>query len=300
MNCLITGGAGHIGSHLALRLHEEGHEVDIVDDLSVGTINVKQDLRNQGWEGEFIEANIKDPKMTAHTLQLKKYDICFHLAGYTVPQDSVEKPVVYYENNLSPFTQFLSSLVFHGVNRIVLCRSEHNYTPWETSAKTMEQILYDVCKVTPTINYSSFILPEVVGNHINGKIGDYGFNKKNKLICNCMSASAKNIPQVVVDNGANVHKLIHVDDVVEELIKSLNDTKNQVHCVNPAIITNARNIVESCVKVTAGKYPIIEKTYDQNEVDTVDIKVNKNATITCLDTITKSTWNWIKIVRKIP
>tara|TARA_R100001015_G_C4481741_1_gene62047 strand:- start:238 stop:585 length:348 start_codon:yes stop_codon:yes gene_type:complete len=115
-----------------------------------------------------------------------------------------------------------------------------------------------------------------------------------------MSASAKNIPQVVVDNGANVHKLIHVDDVVEELIKSLNDTKNQVHCVNPAIITNARNIVESCVKVTAGKYPIIEKTYDQNEVDTVDIKVNKNATITCLDTITKSTWNWIKIVRKIP
>jgi len=300
MNCLITGGAGHIGSHLALRLHEEGHEVDIIDNLSVGNRDAIKDLENLGWKGEFTKASINDPQMVAYALQLKKYDVCFHLAGYTVPQDSVEKPVVYYENNLSPFTQFLSSLIFHGVNRVVLCRTENTYTPCETSARTVEQIIYDVCKVTPNINYSSFRLPEVVGNNIDGKIGDYGFGKKNKLICNCMSASANIIPQVVVDNGADSHKLIHVDDVVEELIKSLSDTKNQIHHVNPAIITTARSIVESCIKVTAGKYPVIEKKYDQDQVDTVDIKVNKSASITCLDTITKSIWNWIKRVKKIP
>ena len=62
MNCLITGGAGHIGSHLALRLHEEGHEVDIIDTKSV----VIKDLTDNGWTGEYVEADIKNPQSVAY------------------------------------------------------------------------------------------------------------------------------------------------------------------------------------------------------------------------------------------
>ena len=85
MNCLITGGAGHIGSHLALRLHEEGHQVDIIDNISVGKRDAIKDLTDNGWNGEYVKTDIKDSRMVAYVLQQRNYDICFHLAGYPRP-----------------------------------------------------------------------------------------------------------------------------------------------------------------------------------------------------------------------
>ena len=300
MNCLITGGAGHIGSHLALRLHEEGHEVDIIDTKSV----VIKDLTDNGWTGEYVEADIKNPQSVAYALQQKKYDICFHLAGYTIPSDSIDNPIVYYENNLSPFPQFLSSLIFHGVRRIVTCRSSfYQSCPYGMCNSVIQRMVKDVSVVTPELKYSSFLLPEVVGNNIDGKIGDYGFDNKNKLIPNCMTASANLKSNVVVKNGADVCHLIHVDDVVEALIKSLGDTDNCEHEVGCGVIATQREIVESCMKVTAGRYEFIEEEYTE---DKWPIRCQsssegiKKATITCLDTITKSTWNWIKRVKKLP
>ena len=191
MNCLITGGAGHIGSHLALRLHEEGHDVDIIDNLSISKKDAIQDMINQGWEGEFVNADLRKPETVSELLQKKKYDVCFHLAGYTVPEDSKEKPIVYYENNISPFPQFLSSLIFHNVGRLVICSNYDTVTPYGLCSGVVERMIKEVSETTPHLKYSCFMLPEVVGNNIDGKIGDYGFEKKNKLIPNCMSASAK-------------------------------------------------------------------------------------------------------------
>jgi len=299
MKCLVTGGAGHIGSHLSLRLHEEGHRVDIIDNFSIGNKDAIQCLRNSEWNGEFLDAGVGDIRLVSSFIQKEKYDICFHLAGQTVPKDSIKKPIVCYENNITPLPKLLSSLIFHGIGRIVICLPIESHTPWGVCGKTTQKIISDVCKVTPTINYSCFTLPEVVGNNIDGKIGDYGFDRKDKLIPNCMSASAQIKPNVVVDNGANVHHLIHVDDVVDTLLNSLEDTKDCVHEIKPGVSVTSREIVESCIKVTAGKYPVIEETYDEEELECPTFG-NKNATITCLDTITKSTWNWIKRVRKIP
>ena len=77
MNCLITGGAGHIGSHLALRLHEEGHKVDIIDTKSVAI----KDLTDNGWTGEYVEADIKNPQSVAYALQQKSMIYVFIWLG---------------------------------------------------------------------------------------------------------------------------------------------------------------------------------------------------------------------------
>jgi len=302
MNCLITGGAGHIGSHLALRLHEEGHDVDIIDNLSISKKDAIQDMINQGWEGEFVNADLRKPETVSELLQKKKYDVCFHLAGYTVPEDSKEKPIVYYENNISPFPQFLSSLIFHNVGRLVICSNYDTVTPYGLCSGVVERMIKEVSETTPHLKYSCFMLPEVVGNNIDGKIGDYGFEKKNKLIPNCMSASAKLKENVTIDNGGEILELIHVDDAVNFLIKALEDTGNNTHNVGCAVIATVREIIDSCIKVTAGSYPVVQNRCDEIELgeDTRFRLVAKDINITCLDVITKSTWNWIKKVKNLP
>ena len=303
MNCLITGGAGHIGSHLALRLHEEGHDVDIIDNISIGKRDAIKDLTDNGWVGKYVKADIKDPRMVAYALQQNKYDICFHLAGYTVPNESSENPIVYYEDNLSSFPQLLSSLIFHGVKRIVTCRSScYKSCPYGMCNDVIQRMVEDVSAVTPELKYSSFLLPEVVGNNIDGKIGDYGFDKKNKLIPNCMSASANLKPNGTVKNGADICRLIHVDVVIEEVLNALTDTENCHHEIECGVIATKREIVESCIKVTAGRYPFIEEEYDEDveSITQTNSTGSKQASITFLDTITKSTWNWIKKVKNLP
>ena len=305
MNCLITGGAGHIGSHLALRLHEEGHQVDIIDNISVGKRDAIKDLTDNGWNGKYVKTDIKDSRMVAYALQQRNYDICFHLAGYAIPDDSVKNPIVYYENNLSPFPQFISSLIFHGVGRIVTCiPSEYEKYPYQMCSNGIQRMVEDVSVATPQLKYSSFVLPEVVGNSVDGKIGDYGFDNKNKLIPNCMSAAAKLKPNVRVKNGADICHLIHVDDAVENIMKALKDTENCKYEVGCGVTATKREIVESCIKVTAGRYPFIEDEYIEDPEFAGTCQTNsvgiKEASITCLDTITKSTWNWIKIVKNLP
>jgi len=76
MKCLVTGGAGFIGSNLALELEKQGHEVTIIDNLLSGT---KENL--EGFKGKFIELDISKP------FELnKRFEIIFHEAAITDPR----------------------------------------------------------------------------------------------------------------------------------------------------------------------------------------------------------------------
>ena len=92
------------------------------------------------------------------------------------------------------------------------------------------------------------------------------------------------------------------NDAVNFLIKALEDTGNNTHNVGCGVIATARQIIDSCIKVTAGSYPVVQNRCDEIELgeDTRFRLVAKYINITCLDVITKSTWNWIKKVKNLP
>ena len=71
MKCLVTGGAGYIGSHVSLKLIEEGHEVDIIDNLSTGCVEALDCLKRNGWEGEFCESDIGDIQKVSQFIQTR-------------------------------------------------------------------------------------------------------------------------------------------------------------------------------------------------------------------------------------
>ncbi len=93
MNILLTGGAGYIGSHVALDLLDNGHSVHIIDNLSTG------DLRLIPENASFTKCNINDEVEVSKILRSKKFDVLMHFAGYIQVEESVKNPKKYFENN---------------------------------------------------------------------------------------------------------------------------------------------------------------------------------------------------------
>ena len=96
MNVLVAGGAGYIGSHTVKRLLEAGHSPVIYDNLSRGHKTVAEILKTP-----FVAADLNDSKTLIDTLQRYKIEAVMHFAAYAYVGESVEKPLMYYENNVA-------------------------------------------------------------------------------------------------------------------------------------------------------------------------------------------------------
>ena len=91
---LITGGAGYIGSHMIWSLHEAGHHVVVIDNLSSGNRkSIPQDV-------PFFEGTIRDRDLLHHIFTQYDIDIVFHFAAHIDVGESVLHPSRYYQNNV--------------------------------------------------------------------------------------------------------------------------------------------------------------------------------------------------------
>ena len=93
MEVLITGGAGYIGSHVALSLLDLGYKVTVIDDLSTGNENLIPA------KSEFVNCNINESEKIENLIMKKKFDGIMHFAGFVKVEESVEYPKKYFENN---------------------------------------------------------------------------------------------------------------------------------------------------------------------------------------------------------
>lgn len=332
MKCLVTGGAGYIGSHASLRLIEEGHEVDIIDNLSTGCTEAIECLRRNGWEGEFLEANIGDSRKVSQLLQSNSYDICFHFAAHTYVGESVRKPIMYFQNNLSVLPEFLSSLLFHGVNNFVFSSSSGIYGKQETTRQIKEtdiinpinpyamtkywaeQIIQSCGKKYPEFKYACLRYFNVVGNNMERKIGDYVYENKENIIPMCLSSAAGIRPSIKIygtdyntKDGTCIRDYIHIDDLVDAHIAIMDKLDNKPYNIGNGVGYSVREIVDSCLKIT-GKSMKIEETerregdpeYLCGDTTNFRNKTGWKPKVLDMDEITKSAWNWIKITKNIP
>lgn len=110
MHVLVTGGAGYIGSVVATRLLEEGHEVTVLDDLSTGHADAVPP------EARFVEGRVHD---AATLLASLRPDAVAHLAAFSLVAESVADPVKYEENNVVGTRRLLAAMADAGVGRMV-------------------------------------------------------------------------------------------------------------------------------------------------------------------------------------
>ncbi|WP_314762144.1 UDP-glucose 4-epimerase GalE [uncultured Selenomonas sp.] len=113
MAILVCGGAGYIGSHAVHALVEKGEQVVIVDNLQTGhrgALNPK---------AKFYEGDIRDASVLDKIFTENKVEAVIHFAANSLVGESMEKPLLYFNNNVYGMQVLLEAMVRHGVDKIV-------------------------------------------------------------------------------------------------------------------------------------------------------------------------------------
>ena len=121
MAILVCGGAGYIGSHAVHALVEKGEEVVIVDNLQTGHRGALNPA------AKFYEGDIRDTSVLDRIFTENKIEAVIHFAANSLVGESMEKPLLYFNNNVYGMQVLLEAMVRHGVDKIVFSSTAATY-----------------------------------------------------------------------------------------------------------------------------------------------------------------------------
>ena len=113
MNILLTGGAGYIGSHVALSLLDNGHKVTIIDSLVTGTKKLVPA------KSDYFRCDISDIEKINEILKKNKFDLVMHFAGLTKVDESVLNPDKYHVNNFEKSKIFFNLCFKNNIKKVI-------------------------------------------------------------------------------------------------------------------------------------------------------------------------------------
>ena len=127
MHILVVGGAGYIGSHMVLRLAEDGHRVTTLDNLCSGH-------RDAVLHGDFVHGDIADTALLTDLFARSGFDAVMHFASFIQVGESVAQPGKYYRNNVANTLNLLDVMRAFDVKRFIFSSTaatfgEPQYTP---------------------------------------------------------------------------------------------------------------------------------------------------------------------------
>ncbi len=121
---IVTGGLGFIGSHTAVCLHEAGFEPIIIDNLSNSKIDALKGISDLiGYTPIFIEGDVNHMELLTQIIQQYQPAAIIHFAAFKAVGESVEKPLMYYQNNVGGLMSLLAAMKETGLNNVVFSSS---------------------------------------------------------------------------------------------------------------------------------------------------------------------------------
>ena len=128
MKVLVTGGAGYIGSHTVVELLNAGCEVVVVDNLSnANEESLRRVKEITGKDLAFYPYDVRDRAKLTEVFSAHSFDWVIHFAGLKAVGESVQKPVLYYDNNLISTLVLLETMEQFGVRNLVFSSSATVY-----------------------------------------------------------------------------------------------------------------------------------------------------------------------------
>lgn len=285
--CLIFGGGGFIGSHLADSLLENEYDVVIFDKLNFSKKNIQQNLhRIKVIEGDFNnEVDLKNA--------LLGIDIAFHLVSSTLPANSNENPIYDVETNLVSSLRFLNEALINKVSKVVFISSGgtvygiperlpiKEYHPrkpicsYGIIKKTIEDYLYMFEKLYG-LDYNVFRLSNPYGERQNPYVAQ-------GVIPVFIKKIIKDETIEIWGDGKIERDYIYINDAINALVKSLKtNTKEKVFNLGSGIGYSLNEILEIIEKVSGKKAKVVYK--DKRNVD-VPVNILDNKLIS-------ETFNW--------
>ena len=255
MAILLTGGAGFIGSHTAVSLLNAGLEIVIVDNLYNSSPKVIDRIETiTGKRPAFVEADCCDK--AAMDKVFSDYDITgvIHFAGLKAVGESVQKPLLYYRNNLDSTLTVLEVMRAHNCHQFVFSSSATVYgdqpAPLYETAQTgncsnpygwtkfmIEEILKSACAADPTLSVVLLRYFNPIGAHESGLIGENPNGIPNNLMPYITQVAIGRREKLTVfgndydtPDGTGVRDYIHVVDLAEGHLCAIQYAEQHTGC----------------------------------------------------------------------
>lgn len=258
---LVTGGTGFIGSHTAVELINAGYEVEILDNLYNSKIEVLTKIAElTGVSPKFYDIDLLELPKLEKVFERGKFDAVIHFAGLKAVGESVEKPLEYYENNISGTINLLKCMQEYGVKNLIFSSSATVYgdqgddsahcvetmktggsltNPYGRTKYMIEEILKDVTASNPEFSVTILRYFNPVGAHSSGLLGEDPNGEPNNLMPIIMKVAGEEIPELSIygndydtPDGTCVRDYIHVVDLAKGHIAALKKVGGGVQVYN--------------------------------------------------------------------
>ncbi|MBT8285976.1 MAG: UDP-glucose 4-epimerase GalE [Flavobacteriaceae bacterium] len=337
MKILVTGGLGFIGSHTAVELQNEGFDVVIIDNCSNASEDVLDGITAiTGEKPEFEKFDLRDKtKVLDFFSRHKDIDGVIHFAASKAVGESVEKPLLYYENNLSTLVYLLQQLSQKGKSHFIFSSSCTVYgqadempitenapvkpaeSPYGNTKQIGEEIIRDSCKVTPELQAISLRYFNPMGAHPSAKIGELPLGVPQNLVPFITQTGIGLREQLSVfgddyptEDGTCIRDYIHVVDLakahvvaLKRLLESKNEKNYEVFNVGTGTGSSVLEVIKSFERVSGVK--LNYKIVDRRPGDVISAYADTsraNRTLgwkaeSTLDDAMRSAWLWEKKIR---
>ena len=243
---LVTGGTGYIGSHTVLALLARGEELLILDNLVNSSVQVLDRIETIcGKRPAFVQADIRDKAALVAVFEAHPISAVVHFAGYKAVGESVEKPLVYYDNNVVGTVNLLQTMAEFGVKRLVFSSSATVYgdphtvpisedfplqatNPYGRTKLMIEEILRDLGHSDAAWQIAILRYFNPVGAHVSGLIGENPNGIPNNLMPFVAQVAVGRRPELSVfgndyptPDGTGVRDYIHVEDLAQGHLAAL-------------------------------------------------------------------------------
>ena len=338
---LVTGGTGYIGSHTAVELMQQGYDVTIVDNLSNSSIDVLDGIAEiVGRKPEFANVdcgNFMDLDQVFK--QFSDIEGVIHFAASKAVGESVEKPLLYYRNNLGSLVTLLEVMRLHGVKNLVFSSSCTVYgqpdaqhlpvdetapiqkalSPYGNTKQINEEIICDEAHADKSLNATILRYFNPIGAHPSALIGELPNGVPQNLLPFITQTAAGLRPELKVfgndyntPDGSCIRDYIYVVDLAKAHVKAIDRMLNakdrqQVEVFNLGTGTglSVLTLIKEFEAATGVKIPytiVGRREGDIEQVWAAPEKANKILgwkADTPIRDVLASAWKWEKHIRNI-
>lgn len=336
MKIIVTGGLGFIGSHTVVELQNEGFEVVAIDNLSNSSIEVLDGIEKiTGIKPIFENIDLRD-KLAVQNFFKKHNDVSgvIHFAASKAVGESVENPLLYYENNINTLVYLLqemtnlkqanfifsSSCTVYGQAEIMPITEDASVqsanSPYGNTKQIGEEIINDVAKVT---NINSILLRyfNPIGAHPSTEIGELPLGIPQNLVPFITQTAFGLRKELSVygndyptPDGTCIRDYIHVVDLakahvlaLQRLLNKKNVDKVEIFNLGTGTGSSVLEVITAFEKVSGQKLPY--KIVDRRSGDVITAYANTNKANTVLgwksqlslEDALSSAWKWEQKIR---
>lgn len=243
---LVTGGAGFIGSHTCVELLNAGYEVIVLDNLiNSKEASIERIKKITDKDVQFYKTDLLDYEGTLRVFSENNIDAVIHFAGLKAVGESVEKPLAYYENNITGTLNLLKAMKISGCKKIVFSSSAtvygvNNTVPYTEDMPTsatnpygytkvmIEQMLKDIAFADKEWSVVALRYFNPIGAHESGLIGENPKGIPNNLVPYIAQVALGKLASLRVfgddydtPDGTGVRDYIHVVDLAKGHLAAL-------------------------------------------------------------------------------